>query len=64
MMSGSEPVRLGDEAKDFVARIERTMQRRRENTETLRRLWTDGELPRESLPCYDRCEGIVRIPID
>jgi DNA replication protein DnaC len=63
-MSGSEPVRLGPLAEEFVARVERTMQQRRENTETLRRLWTAGELPKDRLPCYNSCEGLVRIPID
>lgn len=61
-MSGTEPQKvLGGGAEAAIARIERTMQRRREGTQTLRKFWTNGELPRENLPCHDACNGEVRV---
>jgi len=64
MMNGTEPERLGVAAERALASVERIMQRRRADTETLRSLWNDGELPRESLPCHNACEGQVRVRID
>jgi len=66
MMSGTEPQRMLDGGAAAVARVERIMQRRQKDTETLRRLWNDGEIAKANLPCHDACNGEIRVhlPMD
>lgn len=40
------------------------MQRREQGTETLRSLWSAGELTREGLPCHDRCDGDISVVVN
>lgn len=48
----------------LAEQVERIVQRKHEATAKLQKLWNDGELPRENLPCHDKCNGEVRVSVD
>ena len=61
-MNDTEPQKvLGGGAAAAIARIERTMQRRREGTQTLQKFWNSGEIGKADLPCHDACNGEIRV---
>lgn len=51
-------------AERLVARVEKVMQKRREGSEALREAWERDALTKPDLPCYDRCDGNIVVPVD
>lgn len=55
---------VGTNAERFLASIEEKMVRQRANTELMKQRYDQGDVPDSKLPCYDRCDGLIRLEIE